>query len=85
MIIPHHKLSADALKGIIEAFVTQEGGDAFDISFSLEEKAEQVLAQLNSGSAVIVFDPVLETCNIVTSEDANTYLNSNNSDPSTGQ
>jgi uncharacterized protein YheU (UPF0270 family) len=27
MIIPHHLLSPDALRGVIEAFVTREGTD----------------------------------------------------------
>jgi uncharacterized protein YheU (UPF0270 family) len=35
----------------------------------LKTKINQVLNQLKSGKAVIVFDPELETCNILKSDD----------------
>lgn len=70
MIIPHQQLSREAVQGLIETFVTQQGMDQFDTRYTLEEKANQVMDMLISGLAVIVFDPITESCNIVTKEAA---------------
>jgi uncharacterized protein len=56
MLIPHRQLSAEALQGLIEAFVTREGTDYGDVEVTLLEKVRQVQSQLNTGFAVIVFD-----------------------------
>lgn len=57
MLIPHRQLSPEALRGLIEEFVTREGTDYGSIEFSLSEKVAQVMTQLDSGQAVIVWDP----------------------------
>jgi uncharacterized protein len=58
MIIPHRMLSPDALRGVIEAFVTREGTDYGVQEVSLETKVLQVQQQLEAGTAVIVYDGV---------------------------
>jgi uncharacterized protein YheU (UPF0270 family) len=63
--IPYKELSADALKGVIEAFVLREGTDYGEREFSLEEKAAHVLRQLERGEAQIIFDPNTQTVDIV--------------------
>jgi len=45
------------------------GTDYGKVEISLETKISQVLAQLKSGKAVIVFDPKSETCTILKSDD----------------
>ena len=67
--IPYDQLSPEALHGVIEEFVTRDGTDYGEIEVSLENKINQVLNQLKSGKAVIVFDPESETCNILKSDD----------------
>ena len=67
--IPYDQLSPEALNGVIEEFVTRDGTDYGEIEVSLENKINQVLNQLKSGKAVIVFDPESETCNILKSND----------------
>jgi len=67
--IPYEKLSPEALKGLIEEFATRDGTDYGESEVSLERKAQQIMRQLQSGSAVIVFDPDSETCNILPAED----------------
>jgi len=67
--IPYDHLSKEALHGVIEEFVTRDGTDYGEIEVSLENKINQVLNQLKSGKAVIVFDPESETCNILKSND----------------
>ncbi len=63
--IPHAELSADALRGVIEAFVLREGTDYGDHQFSLEQKVNHVLRQLERNEAQIMFDPNSETIDIV--------------------
>ena len=62
-------LSPGALRGLLEEFVTRDGTDYGAIERGLEEKIEQVLAQLRAGEAWIVFDPTTETVNIVVARD----------------
>jgi hypothetical protein len=63
--IPHAALSADALQGLLEAFVLREGTDYGASEFTLEEKVAHVRIQLQRGEARIVFDPVSESVDIV--------------------
>ena len=67
--IPYDQLSSEALHGVLEEFVTRDGTDYGEIEVSLETKISQVLGQLKSGKAVIVFDQDSETCNILKSND----------------
>ena len=67
--ISYDQLSPDALQGVIEEFVTRDGTDYGEIEVSLETKISQVLGQLKSGKAVIVFDQKTKTCTILKSDD----------------
>ncbi len=62
-------LSPEALRGLIEEFVTRDGTDYGGVERSVEEKITQVTAQLTSGEARLVFDPETETANIVVARD----------------
>jgi len=68
-IIPVNKLSAAALKGVIEEFVTRRGTDYGAVEASLETKTKQVKNRLKDGSAVLVFDDETETTNIFLADD----------------
>lgn len=59
--IPCGELSAEALRGVIESFVLREGTDYGEREYSLEQKVDQVRAQLVRGQARILFDPESET------------------------
>jgi len=65
IVIPPDALSADALAGLIEAFVMREGTDYGEFEWSLAEKVEQVRILLAKREAAIVFDPLTETCTIM--------------------
>jgi len=67
--IPYDQLSPEALYGVIEEFVTRDGTDYGEIEVALETKISQVLAQIKSGKAVIVFDHKTETSTILKSDD----------------
>lgn len=62
MEIPYQELSRDALRGLIEQFVLQEGTNYGDREYGLDQKVAQVERQLQEGHAAIVFDAETETC-----------------------
>ncbi len=68
-VIPANKLSAKALKGVIEEFITRGGTDYGALEASLETKFKQVKGKLKDGSAVLVFDDETETTNIFLADD----------------
>ena len=68
-IIPVNKLSAHALKGVIEEFISRNGTDYGAIEASLETMVRQVKSKLKDGSAVLVFDDETETTNILLADD----------------
>nr|WP_281175508.1 YheU family protein [Desulfobacter vibrioformis] len=57
------------LDSVVEEFVTRDGTDYGEVEVPLETKVAQVIAQLRSGKAVIVFDPRTESCTILNSDD----------------
>ena len=69
LVIPHRELSAAALSGLIEEFVTRNGTDSGYTGGSLEENVAMVRRQLDAGQAVIVYDERLESWNIVPADD----------------
>ena len=62
-------LSADAVRGLVEEFVTRDGTDYGAVEQSVEGKIACVMGQLESGEARIVFDPETESANIVMGRD----------------
>jgi len=61
----HRALSPEALRGVIEAFVLQEGTDYGERDFSLEDKVAQVEQQLERGEAKLVYDRSTASVNIL--------------------
>ncbi|WP_084691912.1 YheU family protein [Desulfobacter vibrioformis] len=64
--MPSYSLPLDS---VVEEFVTRDGTDYGEVEVPLETKVAQVIAQLRSGKAVIVFDPRTESCTILNSDD----------------
>jgi uncharacterized protein YheU (UPF0270 family) len=65
MIIPHEKLSPEALKGLIEEFVTRPGTDTGYTKKTLEQNVNMIMKQLKLGDVVIVYDEDSRTANLV--------------------
>lgn len=63
--VPWHALSADALQGIVEEFVTREGTEYGAMDVSLATKVEQVRAQIERGDVLIYFDEASSSCHLV--------------------
>jgi len=64
MIIPYQMLSPEALRGVIEAFITREGTDYGAQEVALDTKVMQVLPQLDAGTSVLDDDEATESCTI---------------------
>jgi uncharacterized protein YheU (UPF0270 family) len=67
--IPVNKLSAKALRGVIEEFISRDGTDYGEIESSMETNFRQVKYKLENGSAVLIFDDETETTNIFLADD----------------
>jgi uncharacterized protein len=65
LIIHYQTLSPEALHGVIEEFVTRDGTDYGLVEATLEQKINDVLRQVKTGKAFIVFDEATQTPNIV--------------------
>jgi len=64
VVVPHADLAVDLLRAVIESFVLREGTDYGEQEFTLDQKVERVIRQLERGEAQIVFDPDTESVNI---------------------
>ena len=69
VLIPHERLSREALEGLVDEYVTREGTDYGHSNHSLEDKRKSVLRQIESGDVLVVFDPGEETCNLIRATD----------------
>jgi len=65
MLIPHQRLSREALQNLVEEFVTRDGTDYGSEEVSLERKTRQVLELLQRGEVAILFDEANGGCNIL--------------------
>lgn len=68
LMIPHHLLEADTLTRLIEDFVTREGTDNGDET-PLATRVQHVRQALESGEALIVFEPDSQQCQLMTRRD----------------
>ena len=63
--VPFDQLTSDTLRNVVSEFVTREWEEMGSVSYTLDQKIAQVVAQLKSGRAKLVFDPGSNTCNII--------------------
>lgn len=65
LVIDPASLSAEALHGVVEEFVTRDGTDYGAVERTLEEKVRDVMDQLERGEVRIVFDPEEERVQLI--------------------
>jgi uncharacterized protein len=63
-IIPVNKLSPEALRGVIEEFISRNGTDYGEFETPPEANFRVVKQKLETGSAILIFDDETETTNI---------------------
>jgi uncharacterized protein YheU (UPF0270 family) len=68
LVIAHEKLSAEALRGLIEEVVTREGTDNGYTQATLERNVATVMGQLRRKEVVVVYDESTQTANIVATQ-----------------
>lgn len=69
VVVPWERLSAAALRGVIEEFVTREGTEYGALDVTLEDKVSQVRRQLERGEVVVLFDGETQSVNLVRATD----------------
>ena len=67
--IPLDDLSPEAVDGIIQEFIGREGTDYGHQDWTYDQKASQVLKQLKSRHAIILFNRKDQTINIVSRDE----------------
>lgn len=60
------RLTPELLDALVEDFVSREATDYGATEVDFQIKVEQVKRQISRGEVVITFDPVTETCNLLT-------------------
>jgi len=63
-IVPVGRLSPEALKGVIEEFISRDGTDYGEREAPPERNFREVKHKLEKGLAVLIFDDETETTNI---------------------
>lgn len=66
--IPLERIAPAILQALLADFVSREWSELSDAGFTLEQKIEQVLQQLKSGQARILFDLTSGSWNIVSTQ-----------------
>ena len=72
--VPLEALSRAALDGLVDEYVTRDGTDYGLEEQTLQAKRSAVLAQLQSGEAVVVFDAATETANILSKNELTMFV-----------
>ncbi len=74
MIIPHQQLSPEALRGLIEEYITRDGTDYGIQEIALLQKVQQVEHQIIRGDVVVVFDIATESVSLLSRRDAQALI-----------
>ncbi|MCK6546062.1 YheU family protein [Myxococcota bacterium] len=68
VVVPWERLSPEALRGVIEEFVTREGTEYGPSDVALDEKVRVVRRQLERREVFVVFDGAAGSVNLVTAD-----------------
>lgn len=63
--VPMHKLSEEALMGLVEEYCSREGTDYGVIEYSLDQKVADVMKEIKRGAAKIFYSSEDQTVNIL--------------------
>lgn len=70
VLVPHTSLSAEALAGVVDEFITREGTDYGHQEFPLEKKRQQVMRAIAQGQVLIVFDVEAEAVTLISKDES---------------
>lgn len=63
--IPPDRLTDELLSSLLEDFIAREGTDYGFEELTLQAKRQRLRRQVDRGDVVITFDPVTESCNLL--------------------
>ncbi|MCP4749858.1 MAG: YheU family protein [Proteobacteria bacterium] len=63
--VPFSRIEPDALKALIEEYITRDGTFYGRIELPMDRKVDMVLKQLRSGDVVVVWDLDFQTGSVV--------------------
>ena len=70
--MPISDISAEALTGLLEEYVSRDGTDG-EVEASIDEKTKALHKQLEMGELLILFDPETQELDIVTREQMKSF------------
>lgn len=76
-VIPIASLDPVTLENLVSEFVTRDGTDYGAVETSQRQRIDQLMAKLDRGEAVLLFDNELETYDILAKEMAGEWLQAN--------
>lgn len=68
LVIPPEKLTEDVRNAFIHEFILREGTDYGSVEYSLDQKTQHILKQLNANHILFVYDIELESTSIMTKD-----------------
>ena len=68
MRIPYQQLDENTLNNLIEQYILREGTDYGEIEFSLAEKTQQVLKQVENEDIYIMYSELNESVTLISKE-----------------
>ena len=71
--VPISEISAEALTGLLEEYVSRDGTDYGEVEASIDEKTKALHKQLEMGELLILFDPETQELDIVMREQLETF------------
>ena len=66
--VPISDISAEALTGLLEEYVSRDGTDYGEVEVTIDEKTKVLRRQLEEGELSILFDPETQELDIVMRE-----------------
>ena len=66
--VPISDISAEALTGLLEEYVSRDGTDYGEVEVTIDEKTKVLRKQLEEGELSILFDPETQELDIVMRE-----------------
>jgi len=67
-------LSPEALRGLVEEFVSRDGTDYGRLEKTLDQKVDSAMRQVENGDVCLVFDREEERANLVPSQDLENFV-----------
>jgi len=74
--VPHQRLQAEVMQALLEEYASRDGTDYGEREFSLQNKVDNLLAQIQSGELWILYDVDSEEWDLLPREQAEELLHS---------